>query len=408
MMNNKIKYLFFLLIFLFIGLSSSAKVGKLRMMYNKSAFSMTLAWVQESGKSPLVFYDSEKIFNKTHKLIKAITPSKNYMFKKMNNYFVNFDSLKANTIYKFVIKDSEGESQIFWFKTLPSNPSELSIVAGGDSRSNPNIRRLANKMVAKLQPDFVIFDGDYTFYNDSNEWKIWLDDWQLTISNGRIIPIVPVMGNHERGKVMPMIFGIPQNSYYSLDIADIIHISILNTNIDVSGNQKDWLNNDLKSINEKWKFVVYHKPMRPHYSKKREGDDIYNAWANVFFVNKVNIVLEGDTHVNKITYPIRPSQEVGSDEGFIRDDKNGTIYLGEGTWGAPLRPYDDSKSWTMDGASINQFKWIFVSKNKIQIRTVKYGNVDKVESLNFDNRFDIPQNIDLWKPLGKEFIEIIK
>lgn len=405
-MNNKIKYLIF--IFLFVSNSSFAKVGKLRMMFNNSSSSMTLVWAQESGKSPVVFYDTQTNFEQSQKLIKAIIPSKNYKFKTMNTFFVNFDSLKANTIYKFVIKDSEGESQIFWFKTLPTDPSEISIIAGGDSRSNSDIRQLANKMVAKLQPDFVIFDGDYSFYNNSKEWKIWLNDWQLTISNGRIIPIVPIMGNHERGKVMPMIFGIPNDSYYSLDIADIIHISVLNTNIDVTGKQTNWLINDLKTISEKWKFVVYHKPMRPHYSEKSEGEDIYQAWANIFFVNKVDIVLEGDTHVNKITFPIRPSQEAGSDEGFIRDDKNGTIYLGEGTWGAPLRPYDDAKSWTMDGASVNQFKWIFVSKNKIQIRTVKYENVGEVESLSFDNRFSMPQNIDLWKPLGKEFVEIIK
>ncbi len=406
-MNKKIALSFFA-IFLIFSISIFAKADKFRMMFNKTSNSLTLAWCQESGKSPVIFFDTEQNFSRSKKLDKALVPDKDFLYKGMHTYFATFRELKPNTIYKFIIKDSEGESKIYWFKTLSKNPAEISVIAGGDSRSNPAIRRQANKMVAKLQPDFVIFDGDYTYASIGKQWAQWLDDWQLTISKGRIIPIVPVMGNHERGDVMPQIFGIPADSYYSIDIAKILHLTVLNTNIEVQGQQLDWLKKDLDSAQEQWKFVVYHKPMRPHYSKKKEGDDIYNAWAKTFFVHRVNIVLEGDTHVNKITYPIRPSTAKGSDEGFIRDDKNGTTYLGEGTWGAPLRPYDDPKSWTMDGASINQFKWIFISKNKIQIRTVKYQNVDKVESLKFDNRFSMPQNIDLWKPLGKNYVEIVK
>ena len=406
-MNNKLR-LSFTAIFLIFSLSTFAKADKLRMMFYKTSKSLTLAWCQESGKSPVIFFDTEQNFEQTKKLGKALVPDKDFFYKGMHTFFASFKNLESNTIYKFIIKDSQGESQIYWFKTLPENPTEISVIAGGDSRSNPQIRREANKMVAKLQPDFVIFDGDYTYASIAKQWAQWLDDWQLTIANGRIIPIVAVMGNHERGNVMPKIFGVPQNSYYSIDIAKILHLTILNTDIDVLGKQLHWLIGDLDSVPKEWKFVVYHKPMRPHYSKKREGDDIYNAWAKVFFTHKVNLVLEGDTHVNKITYPIRPSKAKGSDEGFIRDDKNGTVYCGEGTWGAPLRPYDDPKSWTMDGASINQFKWIFITKDKIQIRTVKYQNVDKVKGLKFDNRFSMPQNIDLWKPLGKEFVEITK
>lgn len=406
-MKNKSLFIF-ISIFLFLNISAFAKADKLRLMFNNSTNSMTLAWVQEDGKSPVIFYDTDENFKKTKKLNKAIKPHKNLRYSKMRHFFATFKDLEPNTIYHFIIKDSKGESQIYWFKTMANNLDKISIIAGGDSRSRPKIRQLANKMVAKLQPDFVIFNGDFTSANTPKQWTQWLDDWQLTIADGRIIPIIPIMGNHELKKVMPKIFDISRNSYYSLDFTNFLHLTILNTNINISNAQTDWLIKDLSSTTDSWKITVFHKPMRPHYSKKREGEDIYLAWANIFFTQKIDIVLDGDTHVNKITYPIRPSNEQGSDEGFIRDDKNGTIYLGEGTWGAPLRPYDDAKSWTMDGASINQIKWIFISKNKVEIRTVKYENVDKVEALNFDNRFDIPNNIDLWKPLGQEFVEVIK
>ncbi|MEA3452267.1 MAG: metallophosphoesterase family protein [Bacteroidota bacterium] len=407
-MKNKIQFILISVIFLLFSISVYAKADKLRLMYNKSINSMTLAWVQVDGKSPTIFFDSDENFKKNKSLNKAISPQKSYKYLKMYHYFATFNNLKPNTIYHFIIKDSKEESQVYWFKTMSKNPEKISVIAGGDSRSQPSIRRLANRMVAKLQPDFVIFDGDFTSANSSAQWAQWLDDWQLTITNGRIIPIIPVMGNHERGNVMPNIFDIPEDSYYSLDFSNILHLTVLNTNINITGAQTDWLIKDLNSISDSWKFTVFHKPMRPHYSHKSEGDDIYDAWANIFFKHKIDIVLDGDTHVNKITYPIRPSTKYDSEEGFIRDDENGTIYLGEGTWGAPLRPFDDTKSWTMDGASIYQFKWIFISNNKVQIRTVKFENVDNVDNLSFDNRFSIPKNIDIWKPLGQEFVEIIK
>ena len=133
------------------------------------------------------------------------------------------------------------------FKTLPENPEKLSIIAGGDSRSYPLIRRMANKMVAKLQPDFVVFDGDFTAIASSAQWADWLDDWQLTIADGRIIPIVAVMGNHEASKDMEKIFNTPNNSIYSLDFGDLFHLIILNTEAEIYGEQTEWLLNDLQN-----------------------------------------------------------------------------------------------------------------------------------------------------------------
>ena len=63
--------------------------------------------------------------------------------------------------------------------------------------------------------------------------------------------------------------------------------------------------------------------------------------------------MESDAHLVKSTWPIRPSTDADNEEGFIRDDKNGTVYVGEGCWGAPLRGADDNKSWTRDSDSFN-------------------------------------------------------
>jgi hypothetical protein len=99
-----------------------------------------------------------------------------------------------------------------------------------------------------------------------------------------------------------------------------------------------------------------------------------------------------------VTWPIVRNNGPGSQEGFIRNDSLGIIYAGEGCWGAPLRQPDDNKCWTRDSEAINQVNWIFVSKEKIELRTIKYENVDQVSELTEETRFNMPENLDLWNP----------
>ncbi len=100
----------------------------------------------------------------------------------MKNHFVDLSGLKPATAYYFIIKDSEGTSERFWFKTFPNDPKEpLSIIAGGDSRINQTTRQKANKMVAKLRPHAIIFAGDMTDQDSGMEWINWFNDWQYTI-----------------------------------------------------------------------------------------------------------------------------------------------------------------------------------------------------------------------------------
>ena len=78
----------------------------------------------------------------------------------------------------------------------------------------------------------------------------------------------------------------------------------------------------------------------------------------------VRLCVENDSHTCKVTWPIVSSSGPLSDEGFERNDEKGIVYAGEGCWGAPLRAADDSKSWTRHAEGVNQFNWIFISKEK--------------------------------------------
>ena len=405
---KKIVFLFFLSTFLL-----NAANDKYRLVIrNNPATTATIGWNQISGDNPTLYYGTTD-FGKNYTNYKNKQGvDRAIHFKGMHNNFVRLKNLKPNTAYYFVIKDSEGLSERFWFKTAPINKETISFIAGGDSRNNQIPRQNANKLVAKLKPTAVLFGGDMTGGDSDSEWQTWFDDWQLTIaSDNRMFPIIAARGNHERDdRSIYNLFDTPsERVYFSIPFGkDFVRIYTLNSEIAIPGSQTNWLKNELKA-NKKdlWKIAQYHKPMRPHVSRKKEGHFHYQHWASIFYQHNVQLVVECDSHTVKSTWPIKPSTDEGSEEGFIRDS-NGTVYVGEGCWGAPLRKNDDSKEWTRDSGSFNQFKWVFVSKDAITARTIKTDNADTVEELTNENQFEIPENLDIWSPPNGAIIEIRK
>ncbi len=373
---------------------------------------MVIGWDQVSGTNPVLYYDLVDHGQKSDLYKLSKRPEQILSAKGMNNHFVRLSGLKPNTIYYFVIKDSEGISKRYSFKTAPDNPKErISIIAGGDSRNFRDARRSANMLVGKLRPHLVLFNGDMTADDSAAEWKKWLDDWQETIaSDGRMFPILVARGNHEASnQSLVEIFDVKALSiYYAFNIGgDLLRIYTLNTLIATGGEQKNWLENDLKNNSHiSWKIAQYHHAIRPHTKAKPEKDELWANWANLFFQYAVKLLIESDSHTVKWTYPLRPSTGPDSQEGFVRDDEEGSVYIGEGCWGAPLRDNDDDKIWTRNSGSFNQFAWIFVDQSKIEIRTVKTDGAENVSEVNPSNIFTAPMGLVTWSPSNGDVITI--
>lgn len=407
---RKINFLYLLLLSLWQS-SLFASTDKYRLILNDDpATTITVAWNQISGNNAIVYYDTQDHGQNYAQYTNQKTVDLVNTFRGMNNCFAKLTGLQANTNYYFVIKDEDGTSKRFWFKTAPNDRSQMSFIAGGDSRNNRIPRRNANLLVSKLKPTAVLFGGDMTAYDNNMQWKQWFEDWQLTTaSDGRMFPIVPARGNHEQADTVYKLFNTTnENSYYALTFGDnFFRVYTLNTEISVFGNQLDWLKNDLETHKDTyWKATQYHKPMRPHTSRKAEGIDRYNAWAKLFYHNAVRLAVECDSHMVKTTYPVKPDSDAG-DEGFLRDDQLGTVYVGEGCWGAPLRNNDDDKSWTRASGSFNQFKWIFVKEDKIEVRTINVNNATQVGENTNENTFAIPENLNIWTmPDGENVVHI--
>ncbi len=397
-----------------LGLQIYASNDKYRLsLRDNPDTSIVIGWDQISGSNPTVFYGTTDFGTNTANYPNSATPSRTVDYKGMNNNFVRLTKLKPNTAYYFVIKDSEGVSERFWFMTAPSDNSRLSFIAGGDSRNNHIPRKSANLLVSKLKPHAVLFGGDMTNGDTDTEWKEWFKDWQLTIaSDNRMFPIVAARGNHEDSNLsIYHLFDVPSPSvYYAINFGgNLARMYTLNTEISIYGSQTDWLEEDLdKNKNVIWKMAQYHKPMRPHVFFKFNGNHQYYNWAQLFYEKGVRLVIECDAHTVKTTWPIKPSTESGSDQGFIREDKNGTVYTGEGCWGAPLRSNNSNKDWTRNSGMFNQFKWIFVDEHKIEIRTIKVNNAYEVEEVSNIDIFKTPKNLDIWNPSNGSVVTIYK
>ncbi len=409
----QLKYFNVMSLVIFLQLGLLAKSDKFRCTWREDpSTSMVVGWDQVSGNLPVVFFDTKDHGNDVSKYRYKKSPDIVRVFHEMNNTFARFNNLAPNTVYYLIIKDSEGQSRQLSFRTAPNDPNaRLSIIAGGDSRNQREACKKANALVAKLHPNFILFGGDMTESDNAFQWKQWFDDWQLTITKeGRLTPVMVARGNHEySNKSLVELFDLPfLNLYYKFNFCgNLLSIYTLNSLISAVGDQKDWLQSQLAADQDKtWRIAQYHFPIRPHTKAKIDRNDQAIHWASLFSRYSLQLAIESDAHLAKITYPIKPFGGPGADEGFVRDDERGTVYLGEGGWGAPLRENDDNKSWTMESASFNHFNWIWVDQNSMQVRTVKTDKSQNVSELSLNDVFAIPAGIELWK-MGESVVYTI-
>jgi hypothetical protein len=319
---------------------------------------------------------------------------------------VELKGLQPDTFYEFNIgKAIEKPSEGWRFRTMPRNLNRtVRFVSGGDMMHTRSKVDKANANAASLDPDFALIVGDLAYANgvSSSRWADWLKSWMenAVSPDGRIIPLVVGIGNHEvkggyNGKIPQdapffySLFATPGGkSYYALDFADYLSILVLDTGHTepVAGPQAQWLESALaERKNKQFLFVGYHYPAYGTTKAPKGGTpldaaraiEIREKWMPSWERHGVTAVFENDHHNYKRTHRLRAHK---------RDDENGILYLGDGAWGVETRTVPDfATGWWLAKAEGRNHVW------EVRIRangtsTVRAVDIDGKE---FD-RLQIP------------------
>lgn len=435
---NPFSFAALFLLLLPFGLQAATKNFTLSYRDDPST-TIVIGW---SGDDGTVHYDTQDRGGQYTLYASNQSSDRSVSHKGQDRHFVRLTGLQPKTVYYFVIHDVNSQtSQQFKFQTLSDDPNDpVNYISGGDSRQSVEVfgipvencptpagcrgeRQHGNQLVAKIRPDFVAFNGDFCRntlgIGVNQEWEDWLQDWQMSISaDGRISPFVLTQGNHEDNNDMNLMFDVPPEEYYTLDIHNgLFRLYSLNSELNAcnNANMLSWLTNDLQNhtgtANDPvWKAAQYHIPVFSQGNGYGIVQEQMDCWVDKFEQYNVDLVMESHAHITKWTWPCLANAN-GSD--FERNDSLGIVYIGEGQWGAPHRTLDytgsNQKPYVRDQVVFDSFFFIHVTQDTITIRNVQFDNVAGVTALTDDQLgSDLPGNVTLWNPSNGGSLYITK
>lgn len=309
--------------------------------------SMTVIWIEKEEKKEGIDYQKlgDEEWQKSEAKSERLVGSNWWVYKTY------LSGLEEDSVYQVKV-----DGKKYLFHTLPKGLKRpLKIVIGGDAYLKESLFKEMNQMVAAKRPDFVIMGGDIAYTEglrhclkekcwQADRWVDFLRIWseQLVTPEGHLIPIVPVLGNHDVKEgfddprkapvLLYQLFAFPQDriSYRTLCVGGELCFLLLDSGhtYPVAGPQTEWLESALQ---EKWRYKIpiYHIAAYPSVYSFDHGSssDIRIFWLPLFEKYGVKFAIENDNHSFKRTHPLK--------DGKI--DPEGIVFLGDGSWGVPPR-----------------------------------------------------------------------
>ncbi len=302
---------------------------------------------------------------------------------------VELTGLKPGTRHYFAFEQESGKpSPEYFFDTVPDDGRPVTFVIGGDMGACPRMKKLTD-LAARQDPLFCVVGGDIHYENgDVKEYRTvdrWLDMMadSLTGRDGRLVPMVLAIGNHERNKDMdesepkekraPFYYGFyPQGgkSHFSRRFGPNLALVCLDSEhiVPVEA-QKDWLGETLESLSGV-PFVcpVYHVPMYPAHREFAGAVSVKmrSLWQPIFERHHVRVCFENHDHLFKRSKPLIASEE----------NPEGIVYLGDGCFGRDPREVNEGNRWYLEKASQTAHFWtVTAERTKIAcVATDEDGN----------------------------------
>jgi len=295
-------------------------------------------------------------------------------------------SLSPGGTYEFQV---DGYTNTFSFRTMPSDLTQpVKFAVAGDADTGADADAMAAAIAAK-DPSFLAMIGDHAYDNSRATnfwtWERYLESYfsNLRAPDGRLIPVVAGVGNHEiyngwaeyhpdfentadwrlrYGSYFFRYFAFPgaAQPYGVLDFADYLSLIVLDTEhssptITGSDAQSQWLSARLNERrNVKHLLPMYHVPAYP--SVRPSSDPIplrlRSSWLPLLENAGVYLAFEHHDHTYKRTKPM-----LG---GVTNSD--GIVFVGDGAWGVALRAPDASRTY-LQGAQARHHAFVVTISN---------------------------------------------
>ncbi len=281
------------------------------------------------------------------------------------------EGLTPGTEIELQIAGKDGTlSKTFSFRTAPGGDAPLRFVTGGDLYHSRAPMDAMNRRAGLEDPLFALLGGDLAYTNDANpeRWFDFIDSWvdNARTPDGRLVPVVVVIGNHEvtNGAFRPLDAPGPTAATEFMSLFQMRREGLANDTFDIGKNlsfvlldsghagtiasQTAWLASVLEERRGvKGMFVCYHRPAWGGGAKE-DAVDIQREWCPLFEKFHVDAVFENDHHVFCRSHPL-----IG---GKI-DEKLGIPYLGSGAWSVEVRKVDPAqmkkRPWIAKALAVN-------------------------------------------------------
>ena len=318
---------------------------------------------------------------------------------------VELTGLKPSTEYRFrlgkllargaVGLGFEPDSPTNKFRTMPATGDQrIRFAVGGDVYGDRERYEVMCRHVAEMDPDFAIVGGDIAYENgnpaNAGRWFVFLDVWktEMVAPDGRLIPILPAIGNHEthgnaygkggggvgsglspnRSPYYFSLFSMPGPPGYNvLDFGNYLSVFLMDSfhANRVAGPQTEWLKQALaRRRNVQHIVAAYHVPAYPSYRSYngQVSKMIRESWVPLFEKGGMRLVFEHHDHAFKRTHPLRAGKV----------DPKGIVYVGDGCWGVvPRKPHPVADTWYLARAeSVNHVNIVTLQGERRQVKTV--------------------------------------
>ncbi len=289
---------------------------------------------------------------------------------------VHLCGLQAGRTYYYDAGGSAGRSTVYKLTTAPDDASDVKLLVGGDTRTNPDVWASIAKSAIAQGATAMVMTGDAVASGGMQEqWDALFDAAPELFAQ---LPGLWAHGNHEGlDEVYFAQFALPDNGrgtgieeWYATTYGPLRFVTLNDTvssSSVITGAERTFLDLTLGAVDRaRTPFVVamHHQPMYTTSSGHSPALDLRAAWTPLYDQYHVNVVLNGHVHSYESTKPMTGGN--GSSVGTETTDALGTRYLVFGGGGADLYPFKTTQPYIQTRESVHGFAIMSASASELK------------------------------------------